>query len=155
VKVDEEAEQGKENNEEEDDYEEEEDDDESEGSDWEEEHCSKKAKVESQPNSSCDTDSEPEPVCGLLGEGGYPSPFPSPDHNYAISPVKGEAADVKVEAVEEEDVKHEPDEEKEEEPPSRYRVGPSQVCSIFKSFSTFSFGSRRNADTRSWMRNIF
>ena len=59
------------------------------------------------------------------------------------------------EAVEEEDVKHEPDEEKEEEPPSRYRVGPSQVCSIFKSFSTFSFGSRRNADTRSWMRNIF
>ena len=49
--------------------------------------------------------------CPGLPCGDYPAPFPSPDHNYCISPVKGEAAEVKGEAVE---VKGEGAEVKEE-----------------------------------------
>lgn len=106
-------------------------------SDSDQEQHAKKPKRESRCDSYCDTDSDLGEDLGkvphILGGDEYPSPFPSPDHNYAISPVKLEA---RSEEDDEEDdaplrqrmkrvkqeteVKQEPKEVNET--PSRYRV---------------------------------
>ena len=89
----------------------------------------KKPKIESHSNSDCDSasdfeaDEEGGHVKGLLSNGGFASPFPSPDHNYAISPVKVDPGETKAETeedVKEEEVKEEPKED--ETPNSRYKV---------------------------------
>ena len=89
----------------------------------------KKPKIESHSNSDCDSASDFEAdedgghVNGLLSNGGFASPFPSPDHNYAISPVKVDPSETKAETeedVKEEEVKQEPKED--ETPNSRYKV---------------------------------
>ena len=81
----------------------------------------KKPKIESHSNSDCDSasDFEDEQVNGLLSNGGFASPFPSPDHNYAISPIKIDPSESKAE-TEEEEVKQEPKDD--ETPNSRYKV---------------------------------
>ena len=59
---------------------------------------------------------------GLLTNNGFASPFPSPDHNYAISPVKIDVSEIKDETEEsvKEEVKEEPQDD--ETPNSRYKV---------------------------------
>ena len=87
----------------------------------------KKPKIESHSNSDCDSASDFEAnedghVNGLLTNGGFASPFPSPDHNYAISPVKVDPCETKAETEEDvkEEVKQEPKDD--ETPNSRYKV---------------------------------
>ena len=90
----------------------------------------KKPKIESHSNSDCDSASDFEAnedghVNGLLTNGGFASPFPSPDHNYAISPVKVDPCETKAETEEDvkEEVKQEPKDD--ETPNSRYKVNHS------------------------------
>ena len=78
----------------------------------------KKPKIESHSNSDCDSASDEDGHVNGLLNGGFASPFPSPDHNYAISPVKVDPSETKAET--EEDVKEEPKED--ETPNSRYKV---------------------------------
>ena len=93
----------------------------------------KKPKIESHSNSDCDSASDEDGhVNGLLNcNGGFASPFPSPDHNYAISPVKVDPSEMKAETEEDvkEEVKQEPKED--ETPNSRYKV---LSCGLFNSF---------------------
>ena len=86
----------------------------------------KKPKIESRSNSDCDSDAsdfeDGQAVNGLLTNNGFASPFPSPDHNYAISPVKIDVSEIKDETEEsvKEEVKEEPQDD--ETPNSRYKV---------------------------------
>jgi len=94
-----------------------------------EDRGSKKAKIESPLDSDCDSDDfskDLDNLSHLLG-GPQNSPFPSPDHNYAISPVKTET-EIKSETENiVKDVKVEPKEE-EDETPSRYRLRQQKKC---------------------------
>ena len=117
----------------------------------------KKPKIESRSNSDCDSDAsdfeDGQAVNGLLTNNGFASPFPSPDHNYAISPVKIDASEIKDETEEsvKEEVKEEPQDD--ETPNSRYKVLVIRLFWAQLTFLVFSYVSRRSVVTMSWMRN--
>ena len=90
---------------------------------------------------------------GLLTNNGFASPFPSPDHNYAISPVKIDVSEIKDETEEsvKEEVKEEPQDD--ETPNSRYKVLLIDFFGHNSHFLFYSYVSRRSVVTMSWMRN--